>query len=186
MTEARQTISIAGLQINLRLDRVDRLIDGSPLVIDYKTGTIGPDSWDLPRPDDVQLPLYKVFGLGQNLIPTQDAAATGGLVFAKVRPGEACFAGRVADPKATLIADLKGTSSLAKRKLTSAEESAWRVYIEQLALDFLHGRANVDPREYPKTCERCGLQSVCRVREIENHARFEREEDLEDDVEASE
>ncbi len=59
-TEAKQTVTISGLSMNLRLDRVDRLIDGSSLVIDYKTGTVDPKSWDLPRPDDLQLPLYKV------------------------------------------------------------------------------------------------------------------------------
>ena len=62
-TEAQRTVTIAGLSMNLRLDRVDRLVDGSPLVVDYKTGSVDPRSWDLPRPDDLQLPLYKVFGL---------------------------------------------------------------------------------------------------------------------------
>jgi hypothetical protein len=27
------------------------------------------------------------------------------------------------------------------------------------------GRSEVDPREYPKTCERCGLQTLCRIQE---------------------
>ena len=62
-TEAKRTVTIDGLSMNLRLDRVDRLVDGSSLVIDYKTGNVDPRSWDLPRPDDLQLPLYKVFGL---------------------------------------------------------------------------------------------------------------------------
>jgi hypothetical protein len=48
---------------SLRLDRIDRLNDGSLLVIDYKTGDVSPKSWDLPRPDDVQLPLYAGFAL---------------------------------------------------------------------------------------------------------------------------
>ncbi len=34
-----------------------------------------------------------------------------------------------------------------------------------MALDFLAGRADVDPRDYPKTCERCGLQALCRIQE---------------------
>ena len=43
--------------------------------------------------------------------------------------------------------------------------NAWRDYIEQLARDFLAGRADVDPRDYPETCERCGLQALCRIQE---------------------
>ena len=34
-----------------------------------------------------------------------------------------------------------------------------------MAQEFLDGRAEVDPREYPKTCERCDLQALCRVHE---------------------
>jgi hypothetical protein len=63
-----------------------------------------------------------------------------------------------------------------KRKLTATEESAWKEYIEALAKDFVQGRAEVDPRDYPKTCERCGLQPVCRIQEPENRARFEQDE----------
>ena len=83
-------VSIAGLQLHLRLDRIDRLIDDSLLVIDYKTGNVSPRSWDLPRPDDVQLPLYAGFALGAG-------EQLGGLVFAKLRAGERNreFAGRV-------------------------------------------------------------------------------------------
>ena len=49
--------------------------------------------------------------------------------------------------------------------------------IEQLAGDFLAGRAEVNPREYPKTCERCGLQTLCRIQESENQPQLESEED---------
>jgi ATP-dependent helicase/DNAse subunit B len=43
--------------------------------------------------------------------------------------------------------------------------SAWRTYIEEMARDFVAGRAEVHPRDYPKTCERCGLQALCRIQE---------------------
>jgi len=61
-TEVGRTIHLAGVTLDLRLDRIDRLIDGSLLVIDYKSGDVSPKSWELPRPDDVQLPLYAGFG----------------------------------------------------------------------------------------------------------------------------
>ena len=80
-TEVERGKSIEGLDLRLRMDRVDRLEDGKLLVIDYKTGTVDKKSWDLPRPDDVQLPLYAGFALNED-------AECGGLVFAKIRAGE--------------------------------------------------------------------------------------------------
>ena len=157
-TEVKHTISLAGLTFELRLDRIDRLVDGSLLVVDYKSGYVSPTSWDLPRPEDVQLPLYAGFALdeGQEL---------GGLVFAKVRVGDKEFAGRVGDAKATLLAGLSNTSGLVKCSLGAEQLIDWRAYIEELAKDFLTGRAEVDPRDYPKTCQYCGLQSLCRIQE---------------------
>jgi ATP-dependent helicase/nuclease subunit B len=178
-TEAKSSVTVAGLSMNLRLDRVDRLHNGSQLVIDYKTGTVDPKSWDLPRPQDVQLPLYKLFGLAPlqpSLFESYGGPASGGLVFARVRTGDTCFAGRVADAKGTINPDLNSNSTLVKRRLTAAEELAWKTYIEALAQDFLHGRAEVNPRDYPETCERCGLQPVCRIQEPENRIRFEQQD----------
>ncbi len=156
-TEVPGSISLAGLTLSLRLDRIDRLNDGSLLVVDYKTGQVSPKSWDLPRPDDVQLPLYAGFALGEEML--------GGLVFAKLRAGDQAFAGRVGDAKATLLPTLPANSTLVRESLTIEQLIDWRGHIEQLAADFVAGRAEVDPREYPKTCERCGLQSLCRIQE---------------------
>jgi probable DNA repair protein len=158
-TEQKTNVSVDGLPLKVRLDRIDRLIDGSLLVIDYKSGDVSPSGWDLPRPDDLQLPLYAEFALDP------DSNAIGGLVFAKVRAGDTEFCGKVRDAKATLRTNLRGNSNLVKKPLDSEQLSAWKRYIEELALDFLAGRAVVNPRDYPDTCERCGLQVVCRVSE---------------------
>jgi ATP-dependent helicase/DNAse subunit B len=164
---------LAGVSLDLRLDRIDRLVDGSLLVIDYKTGDVSPRSWELPRPDDVQLPLYAGFALDR------EDEVLGGLVFAKVRAGHLDFAGHVGEPAATLFAGLKGSSALVKNALTAEQLIGWRERIEQLARDFLAGRAEVDPREAPKTCERCGLQTLCRIHESENQAQLEGRDDSE-------
>jgi probable DNA repair protein len=158
-TEQRTSVSVAGLPLRVRLDRVDRLIDDSLLVIDYKSGSPTPSSWDLPRPDDVQLPLYSNFAF------PGDVREIGGIVFAKVRAGEPEFTGKLRDAKATLRAKISGNSNLAKKPLTSDELSAWKQYIEELALAFLAGRSVADPRDYPGTCELCGLQALCRINE---------------------
>jgi probable DNA repair protein len=158
-TEVDRSVTLAGLTLKLRLDRVDRLGDDSLLVIDYKTGNVSPRSWELPRPEDVQLPLYAGFALDK------EKETLGGLVFAKIRPGEHSFAGRVADAKGTLLPSLSGGNALVKNNLTAEQLIDWKDCIEQLARDFVAGKADVDPREAPKTCERCGLESLCRIRE---------------------
>jgi len=158
-TEDEKTVQIAGLAFDVRLDRVDRLQDGSLLVIDYKSGSVSPQSWALPRPDDVQLPLYLSYGVRED-------ETAGGLAFATVRRGEdRAFAGNLRDARATLDASLPGTSNLVRKPLGDQAIRNWKQCIETLAQDFLMGRAVVDPREYPKTCERCDLQAVCRVQE---------------------
>jgi probable DNA repair protein len=172
-TEACRPITLAGMTFKVRLDRLDLLKDGSVLVIDYKSGDVSPQSWKLPRPDDVQLPLYAGFGLN-------DEQDLGGLVFAKVRPGGLEFAGCVGAPDATLFSGLKNYTSLARNSLTAEQLMDWREYIEKLAADFLAGRADVDPRNAPETCERCGLQTICRIQE--NQAAAETEDaDVEDE-----
>ncbi|HEX8811760.1 MAG TPA: hypothetical protein VF742_07185, partial [Terracidiphilus sp.] len=64
-----------------------------------------------------------------------------------------------------LISGLHGANGLVKYPLTTEQLEAWRTTIEELALDFLAGQADVNPREMPETCERCGLQALCRVHE---------------------
>ncbi len=155
-TEVEHTIELAGLTFDLRLDRIDRLKDDSLLVIDYKSGEVATKLWDLPRPDDVQLPLYAGFAIEGD---------PGGIAFAKVRTGKLKFEGHFVNAASVLFNGLKGNSSLLKKKLTVELLDSWRAHIVELANDFLSGRAVVDPREFPKTCERCGLQALCRIQE---------------------
>jgi probable DNA repair protein len=155
-TEVQREITIAGLTLSLRLDRIDQLADGSQLVIDYKTGSVSPRAWEGDRPDDVQLPLYANFAVPESLE---------GLVFATVRPGETHFTGRVRNASATLLADLPPRSAILQNPLDDHQLEDWRATIEQLGHDFLHGRAQVDPKAPQKTCKTCHLQSLCRIQE---------------------
>jgi hypothetical protein len=142
-------------------------------VIDYKSGRVSPSKWDLPRPDDVQLPLYAGFAIDR------ERETLGGLVFAKVRPGEQAFAGRVGDAAATLFSGLRGTSPLVRDPFTAEQLLDWRDCIEQLARDFINGKAEVNPREFPETCEHCELQALCRIQE--RQGLIEREDESEID-----
>lgn len=169
-TEIGKNVSVEGLELRFRLDRVDRLIDDTLLIVDYKSGNVTPKAWDSPRPEDVQLPLYGTFALDPN-------EELGGLVFARVLAGKPAFAGRALDAQATLLTSLARTSDLVKVKLTADLQETWSKTIKQLARDFLQGRADVDPRDYPKTCKNCDLHAVCRIHEN----RVELDEDGEND-----
>lgn len=156
-TEAPGDAHIAGLVLKLRLDRIDRLADGSLAVIDYKTGNVSPRSWQLPRPEDVQLPLYAGFAL---------PGEPGGLLFARLRPQESRFVGHLRDARANLFPSIGGRDALSRNPLTAEQMHAWREAIEQLARDFVAGRAEADPRDWPETCDRCGLHALCRIHEL--------------------
>lgn len=159
-TEVNARPAIAGLTFKVRLDRIDCLNDESLLVVDYKSGMVSPSAWDLPRPEDVQLPLYARFAIKEG------PESVGGLVFAQIRAGKRKeFLGRVKNARATLMSNLNANKALVKKPLTDKEMDDWRTYIEEMARNFVAGRAEVDPREYPKTCERCGLQALCRIQE---------------------
>lgn len=155
-TEVDKDGVVAGLALKLRLDRIDRLNNGKLLVIDYKTGRVTTSAWEMPRPEDVQLPLYADFALGEGNEP-------GGLVFAKVRTGEHEFAGFVEDAVTTLLPHGIERKALARKPLTRERLENWRGYIEKLARDFLAGRADVDPIDRVETCKNCDLQALCRI-----------------------
>jgi len=39
----------------------------------------------------------------------------------------------------------------------------WQHVLSNLGQQFLNGEAQVDPKEYPKTCEFCDLSGLCRI-----------------------
>ena len=175
-TEAKAHPTIAGLELRMRLDRIDRLTDGSLMVVDYKTGDVDAKAWELPRPEDVQLPLYACYGL-------DSSEEIGGLVFARVQTGkgEQEFVGRACNANVTLLRELSASNALMKRPLRFGEIEAWRKTIEGLARDFVSGRAEVDPRDAPQTCKHCGLETLCRIKEMQALVPAEDEEEEEED-----
>ena len=146
---------INGLQLGLRVDRIDR-VDGGRLILDYKTGLVSPSMWEGQRPDEPQLPLYGVHG------PVDDLR---GVLFAQVRARDMCFKGRVEEPTRTVFKGLNGRSDLVKNPLTEDTLGEWADALSNLADEFLTGAAAVAPKHYPKTCRYCALPSLCRVAE---------------------
>jgi ATP-dependent helicase/nuclease subunit B len=176
-TEARREVTVAGLKLTLRLDRIDELPNGDWLIIDYKSSEVGPKAWEGDRPDDVQLPLYATFAAPDTLE---------GLLFARLRQGKTQFHGRVRNAANSLLAGLGKQSNLVKNPLTDRQSDEWHDRIEQLGRDFLAGRADVDPKDPVKTCERCHLHAVCRIYENQPLAALADEDDERDEEHESE
>jgi ATP-dependent helicase/nuclease subunit B len=185
--EEKHTVEVAGLAIDVRLDRMDRLKNGSLLVIDYKTGDVKPKLWQLPRPEDVQLPLYACFAVNRsadhNNQENEAKENLGGLAFAKIRVKNLGFAGKIRNTSETLFAALKLTNTLMKNELTDEMLYDWRDEIERLAHEFIQGDAEVDPRQPFATCEKCDLKVLCRVYEgdVQNEEEDERDDEEESD-----
>ncbi len=167
-TEFKRSLTIAGLTMQVRLDRVDLVGEdgaGGALILDYKSGSLKASAWLGERPDDVQLPLYAAYAPLSQETGYEDAAVAG-ILIATTKPGKDMgFSGRVRDAQAMLNPGLHASSGLAKNPLDDAQLEEWRRILDRLAGEFLEGRAEVDPKDDAKTCQKCHLQAVCRVYE---------------------
>ncbi len=147
-------LSLGGLQLRLRVDRIDQLPDGSRVIIDYKSGVSKVQDWLGDRPAKPQLLLYSVAAPG----------AAAALAFAQVRPRDTRFVGlgrvEVAPGIATDIArQVQGGTDAGDWESLNAY---WRANLERLAAEFVAGSAAVDPLA-AASCTWCGLQPLCRV-----------------------
>jgi ATP-dependent helicase/nuclease subunit B len=158
--EQKDTIVVGELTLKVRADRIDEVPAGK-LLIDYKTGEVSTASWDGPRPEQPQLPLYAAFGHTDNLV---------GAVFAQMRRPTLAFKGRVDDPHKNLSDKLDTRKSLRTEPFTPDLIEQWRSTLVDLSTSFVRGEAQVDPHIYPKSCQYCPLSGVCRVTELRGTA----------------
>lgn len=156
--ETSQVCRIGGIDIRTRIDRVDRLANGSRLIIDYKTGQASMSGWWGERPDDPQLPLYATAG-GQ---------ATSGVSFAILSSERVGFVGLARDEGIApgIAAVYESRHGNAEHQDWEALLAGWRDTLERLARDFAAGRAAVDPKQPFDTCRYCHLAGLCRVEEL--------------------
>ena len=157
--ENSHDLTVGPLTFRLRPDRVDRLIGGRKLVIDYKTGNARSSDWFGERLGDPQLPIY-------TLLDT----AVEGIAFAKLKRdpgGELKFISlgerlglntgrRVKDDLATQVKGLGATVAD-----WSVLREVWRGRLECLAREYAEGVAVIDPQ--PGACRYCDFASVCRI-----------------------
>ncbi len=145
-TEEERTYNVAGLQLRLRIDRIDRLSNGKLVLIDYKSGEPSASHLDRDRPREPQLLIY--------------AAAIGddvdGIFFAQLKPRDPRLVGY---SREAITNDRK-----------SKVQKDWYIFladrrakVEELARGFAAGQSAVDPLN--GACEYCGTKPLCRVNE---------------------
>jgi ATP-dependent helicase/nuclease subunit B len=153
--EEERLVTVGGLQVRTRVDRIDALDARGEIILDYKTGQVKSTGWDTDRPDEPQLPLYCA----------TSARPINGAAFAVIRTGELAFRGITENE-----AILPGIKKMSTQPASFAELVAeWKRILERLAADYRDGVATVDPK--PGACEYCGLTALCRIREFENDLR---------------
>jgi ATP-dependent helicase/nuclease subunit B len=148
--ETKRTVSLRGVEVEIRADRVDELAGGQGIVIlDYKTGKAVSPDWIGERPGEPQLPLYAATA-------TRHVA---GVALAQVHPKARKFVGNTESKSA-----LPGKQPTLKPG-TVAE---WKATLEALADEFLSGKAELMPDK--ETCKFCHLGSFCRRRDASDEA----------------
>ncbi len=150
--EHDSTLTLAGAQLRLRIDRLDELRTGGLAILDYKSGRPITGDWYSERPSHPQLLAY-LAAVGRETV----AMATISVTAREVR-----FDGVAA--QSNLLPKVKGVEAPSGEPSDEAwaiRQSEWEARVEHLVEDFLAGRAAVDPR--PKACEYCHVVSVCRI-----------------------
>ena len=148
--EEKRKLAVAGLEVNGRIDRMDKLEAGGHALIDYKTGRPTPNEWLGERPDDPQMPLYA-------LNAKEDIAA---VAFAKLKIGEMRYMG-FAKGKDVIL-------EVKQAKDWTALFDGWKKELDALGIGFASGDARVNPKKQLATCRYCDLQPLCRVYEKVN------------------
>jgi probable DNA repair protein len=155
-TERGVELEFGGVKLRAIIDRIDRLADGSLVVIDYKTGMVNYRDWLGERPAEPQLPLYSVAS-------PEPAAA---LVFGRLRTGQMAFSGISRDSE--MLPGVDPSEQAGDLGMPWADrQQQWREVLEGLAGQFHRGESKVDPLQRNKTCRNCRLETFCRVDELE-------------------
>jgi hypothetical protein len=138
----------AGLAFAVRIDRVDKLQDGSRVLIDYKSGLASAD-WRGERPDNPQLPIYA-------LLQPQALVA---VAYGRISAAECDFVAE--SERKGIFSSGSRASQMEGMPNFGALMALWSQRIEKLAREFADGRAAVDPTLH--ACRSCRLHGLCRV-----------------------
>ncbi len=171
-TEFDEKVTIGGLSIVARPDRLDELENGARVVIDYKTGNCTKNAW---LPDKMAEPQMLLYGIGTDF----DAIA-----FASLKLAGTKFVGISKDDGILPGVKSIGNDKQWRAKIEGVEDwddlrEMWRQALTQLAEDFVAGICKVSPtrdaRGKPTACLYCELPILCRIFELDGESPDESE-----------
>jgi probable DNA repair protein len=131
--EQRATIELGPLTLNVRIDRVDELADGTLAIIDYKTGERATSSdWFGERLRDAQVPLYA----------SHAGAGVGAAVVARLVPTDMRYSGFWPDGA------FPGRPAKAAHPQPAMQLELWRTQLTALATEFAAGDTRIFVDDY--------------------------------------
>ena len=145
--ETKHRVQSGGALIDVRVDRMDRLEDGTQVILDYKSGRAVTPDWEVERTTHPQLLVY--------LLAAQ--APVSALAVAHLDPKSVVFKG-IGDEDFRLPGVKAATGSW------SRQLQVWNEQVAQLAGNFVRGDARVAPED--KACDYCHLHAFCRIADV--------------------
>jgi len=158
--EARRSLRLADAQLEVRIDRIDELADGTSIIFDYKSGKPARLDWLGERLAQPQLLVYEC-AAG---VEVAALAAVHLLPRRLQYRGLADQSGRL--PRLEVLGAAAGQGTA--RDEWHAQSARWRAALERLARDFLAGRAQLDPAAH--ACRTCHLHALCRIADAQTVA----------------
>jgi hypothetical protein len=158
--EQKSQLNLAGLPLCFKIDRIDRLDDGSLILIDYKTGSRNSvNNWTSERPQAPQLPLYAL---------SQESPIEA-VTWAQVRLGQCQFIGLSNRHEFGVEgAGEIGVKKLEQHKVIAEHFSDWNGLLSfwnqalgSIATEFINGDARRDPANLG-VCTHCPTPVICR------------------------
>lgn len=156
--EEKREVTLGGITVDVKVDRIDELEGGSLVLLDYKSGKPAVSQWESERPDDPQVPIYA----------TELGSRLAAVAFVQINSEETAFKGYAKKPGAlpTSVPNFEWMTEKKKPAPSFNEMLAnWRKTLQKLGEEFRAGHAAVDPKNRKKTCEFCHLGALCRVSE---------------------
>jgi len=151
--EQSYTIELSGLEIKLRVDRLDQ-VDEAKWVIDYKTSLPASKPWYEDRPLEPQLLLYALLDEEINA-----------LLFMQLKSGNIVCSG-ISEEKQTVsgLQTLKKTDD--QNHSWSNTRTHWQQQLTLLADEFQQGYCPPQPDKL-SLCMQCDFQNLCRFQASE-------------------
>ena len=154
--ELRRALTLGDASLEVRIDRIDALEDGTQVLIDYKSGRGPLPQWLGARLIDAQLPAYLLAAPG----PVR------ALALLRLAPERALYRGLAAQAgRLPGLEVLSAPPGEAPEAAWAAQERRWQEQLEHLAGQFRSGAARRDPA--PQACRLCHLHALCRIAEAQ-------------------